>query len=224
MVMVMVIDKNYKFLKMLLIYKKEINYIDVLEVFNYDYNPVIINYIKNAAVGEINNCFDLLTSDIIKAKNFGLLKLFLEKFYHTKQNQNNNNHISNVDLYNILTNQNLICDFLLYFKKIQFSLFNSVLFKYITNITYLDLNYLSVNIINEKLIFLFKYLKNSSFFLFKYLIDLVIIDNINFKLNYRFKLMYNLFSIYYNFRLFINMFVNETEPVYSITEIYGNSN
>ena len=66
-----------------------------------------------------------------------------------------------------------------------------------------------------------KILKKNSLCQFQLLNDICVIDNpIN---NFRFSLIYNLFSVIFNIRVFLKIFIVETNHLESINTLYKNS-
>jgi len=125
----------------------------------------------------------------------------------------------------LIDNQDLINNFILFYIKSNFYIYYNILKKYFSFFIYYDINYFCLYLNNIKFIGnLLYYLKQSSFFLFKLLTDLTIVDNLNSQWKKRFKIVYNLFSFKFKFRLLLNSFININEPIYSMIFLYRNAN
>jgi NADH:ubiquinone oxidoreductase subunit C len=113
--------------------------------------------------------------------------------------------------------------------KLKFFIYitSTILFKYINLITIKKINLYKLN----EIIYYFKdyttlyksikILKKNSLCQFQILNDICVIDNpISEK---RFSLIYNLFSIIFNIRVFLKIFITETSYLESINMLYKNS-
>ena len=150
---------------------------------------------------------------------FSDLILFLEKrgCKEPMENDDMNN--------NFLSSLSIFANFLLFSYKSDIFLYYYLLKKYFYFLLYYTNNYLCLylNFVNS-LYSIIYYLYLSNLFFFKILIDITLVDNINMKLHKRFKLVYNLYSLKFNFRILLNTFINIMEPVYSIHLLYSNAN
>jgi NADH-quinone oxidoreductase subunit C len=125
----------------------------------------------------------------------------------------------------------------LFYSKVhhQSSLFRSRLYldftgKLIGGIFFSKSLQLNLNIkINKKLKILLKILKNHFYFRCKLLVDIFVIDYLTFLskcskyTQERFQLNYNVYSISYNWRLFLNVLVNDQYSVVSVEKLFNNA-
>ena len=119
---------------------------------------------------------------------------------------------------------NFFYKFFNFFDKFLFIKIKLFLQKFINFIIFLEKNFLSIYLKKKFFIFFFKYLKNFNLFSFKILTDLTAIDYLGYRLKKRFKIVYNLFSLKYNYRLLVNIIIDLKEGLPSLTLIFPNSN
>lgn len=110
-----------------------------------------------------------------------------------------------------------------FFSKFLFMRLNLFLFKYINFLIYVEKNYLSTYVSSTNLLFFLKYIKLSHLFLFKILTDLTAVDYLSYNFKKRFKLSYNLTSLKFNYKLFINNFTDYKSGLNSLFLIFPNS-
>lgn len=86
-------------------------------------------------------------------------------------------------------------------------------------------NYIYLNLTNNNFLNIFFYLKNLINFKFYQLLDIIIVDRLEMKINNgkRFNFIYVLLTTLYNIRIFISGFINLFETLASLTKIYNSA-
>lgn len=188
-------------------------------------NLCLYRFKKIVLINNNSICGEIYDKDINSSIYY--FKFINNNFFFLKKKEFENYYINNK--INIIVNNiikpGFFLKFFMFFAKFLFSRLQILLSKFINFLIYLNYNYLSIYLKNkEYLLFFIKYLKLNNTFLFKFLTDLTIVDYLNFRWMKRFKIVYNLFSLKFNYRLFLNLLINLKEGVNSLYFLFPNSN